>query len=635
MTEKKQTAYIAFQGGGVLGMAHLGAWKAVSQEFDIRGVAGTSAGSVVAAFCAAGFQPDHTIDIFRELDWSKLVRRQNCLKILRKRNGFSDGKNFLKWLTDKLKEHLDIDKGVQDKFDYLYQKTNIYLAIVACDLNTKEPVVFNKEKRPNDSVSRAVRASISIPIFFEPLKNDNVNEVLVDGGLLLNYPIKLLYELAKKDNAVLIGVRFKEKPNYLDNLDVWKVAKASLETMQKPGNKLSEEMIQYPKYIEVEIDVEGFDFLNFNLTKDERNKLLKRGVEATERMLDKWKPEQQSHYHKERQQTQIANPDLSYYIERPPIESNCDKEILKPGALIRIKAPNEMGKTFLITKILEHVPQEEYRVVRLSIRRVEQDILNSLKKFLHWFCSEVSKQLSLENQLKNYWDAENASNNANCTAYFEEYLLPQINLPLILALDDVDLLFPYREVAGDFFSMLRHWYEIGKVYDTWKKLRLVLAHSTEVYVPLNINQSPFNVGMPVELDEFNQQQVLDLARRYKLDWQNDQVQNLMAVVGGHPALVFKAVEHISLQKVSLETLMQTASTESGIYSNHLRHYFNNLQAVPDLAEALKHVVTSLVPVELNPTQTYKLHSMGLVHRQNNCVMPRCKLYREYFTRVLK
>lgn len=59
-----------------------------------------------------------------------------------------------------------------------------------------------------------------------------------------------------------------------------------------------------------------------------------------------------------------------------------------------------------------------------------------------------------------------------------------------------------------------------------------------------------------------------------------------------------------------------------------------LQKCPNLAQALKLVVNSSEPVELDSIQIYKLHSMGLVQRQDNHVIPRYNLYREYFQRVL-
>lgn len=108
-------------------------------------------------------------------------------------------------------------------------------------------------------------------------------------------------------------------------------------------------------------------------------------------------------------------------------------------------------------------------------------------------------------------------------------------------MDEVDRVFPHREIADDFFSLVRSWYESARYGDfsseLWEKLRLVVVHSTEVYIPLNINQSPFNVGKNVELPEFIPAQVQDLAQRYGLLLSELQLQQLLAVLGGHPYLL--------------------------------------------------------------------------------------------------
>ncbi len=324
-----------------------------------------------------------------------------------------------------------------------------------------------------------------------------------------------------------------------------------------------------------------------------------------------------------------------FYVQGLLIESLCYETILKPASLIRIKAPNLMGKTSLTMRILAHASQTGYRTVYLDFGSVEVKVLTNLNRFLRWLCWSVGKQIDLENQLQKLWDTEISSSNDNCTGYFDEYLLPEIGCQLVLGLDAVDRIFLYPEVAKDFFSMLRSWHEKGKIDKTWGQMRLMLAYSTEVYVQLDTNQSPFNVGVIVELPEFDQHQVLDLAKQHRLDWQDIQVGKLWAMVGGHPYLVRLALYHVGSQMVTLEQLLQTASTEAGIYSNHLRRHLENLQVVPELAEALKQVVSSPNPVELNPMQTYKLYSLGLVQQQDNSVTPRCNLYREYFSRVLK
>jgi len=326
--------------------------------------------------------------------------------------------------------------------------------------------------------------------------------------------------------------------------------------------------------------------------------------------------------------------DSTFYVERNGIESLCCDAMSKPGSLIRIKAPKLMGKTSLMTRILAQCPSPNYKTVYLNLSSVERSIVKKLDKFLRWLCLMVTRQLELANQLNDYWDSEILGSNGNCTVYFEEYLLPAINAPLVLALDEVDVIFPYNEVIEDFFGMLRGWHEKGKISPQWQQLRLIIAHSTECYIPLDMNQSPFNAGVPVELQEFDSKQVTQLAYLHRLEWNPAQTEELMRMVGGHPYLVRLALYEISSGKMTLEQVLREASTEAGIYSNHLRRQLEMLQQAPELAQALQTVVTSPEPVELDSMQIYKLHSLGLVQRKDNQVTPRCYLYREYFRRVL-
>ncbi|MGF1933897.1 MAG: AAA-like domain-containing protein [Nostoc sp. ChiQUE02] len=324
----------------------------------------------------------------------------------------------------------------------------------------------------------------------------------------------------------------------------------------------------------------------------------------------------------------------TFYVEHDGIESLCYETLVKPGSLIRIKAPKLMGKTSLLARIIAHGSLQNYQEIYLDLGSIDKAVLTSLDRFLRWLCSKVSSELDLENKVDDAWNTKILGSNDNCTAYFNKYILTQIDSPLVLALDEVDRLFAHSKVVEDFFGMLRSWHEKGKISDVWKKLRLVLAHSTEVYIPLDIHQSPFNAGVPVELEEFSQEQVQDLAQKHGLKRKNTRIEELRSMVGGHPYLVRLAMYHIAAEKVSLTDLLESATTEAGIYANHLRSLQDILQPVPELAQALKKVVNSTVPVELNSMQIYKLHSLGLVHRQGNHVVPRCHLYREYFRRVL-
>ncbi len=94
---------------------------------------------------------------------------------------------------------------------------------------------------------------------------------------------------------------------------------------------------------------------------------------------------------------------------------------------------------------------------------------------MRWFCASIARRLKLPNKLKDYWDAEIFGAKDNCTAYFEEYLLPNLSSPLVLGLDEVDMVFEHPNIAADFMGLLRAWHESAKVDDLWKQLRLVVV----------------------------------------------------------------------------------------------------------------------------------------------------------------
>ncbi|XWK90598.1 MAG: AAA-like domain-containing protein [Phormidium sp.] len=319
----------------------------------------------------------------------------------------------------------------------------------------------------------------------------------------------------------------------------------------------------------------------------------------------------------------------SFYVERPTIETRCYEAILKPGGLIRIKASRQMGKTSLLTRILDHARQHQYQTVSLNLQLVDSNIFLNLDRFLQWFCAIVTRKLQLPLNLAAYWDDVFGSK-TSCKDYFESYLLPQLEQPLVLALDEVDAIFPYPEIADNFFALLRAWYEEAKNSDVWRNLRLVLVHSTEVYIPLNINQSPFNVGLPIELPELSIEQVKELAELHNLNWNDRQIDLLMNMIGGHPYLVRVALYHIAHHQMPLEEFLQLAPTESSPYSDHLRRHLLAIEQQPKLAIALKTLLATTESVELPSLELFQLNRMGLIHLKDNQVTLRCELYRQYF-----
>lgn len=319
-----------------------------------------------------------------------------------------------------------------------------------------------------------------------------------------------------------------------------------------------------------------------------------------------------------------------FYLRRVFLETQVDQEIKKPGALVRIKAPREMGKTSLLLRILDSAKNLGYRIISLSLEQVDQTILSDLNQFLRWLCANAARQLQLEPRLDEYWN-EDLGSKISCTSYFQDYLLELITTPLVLALDEVNQIFEHPQVARDFLPLLRSWYEEAKTLPIWRKLRIIIVHSTEIYVPLNLTQSPFNVGLPLQLNPFSQEEVKQLAQCYGLDWSNgEEIKQLMNIVGGHPALVHIALYHLSQGKVTLAQLLETAHTATGIFTNHLLRHWITLQEQPELLIALKSVMSATEPVSLEPSITYKLNSMGLIKQSGNNLIASCELYRQSY-----
>ncbi|MEM9541469.1 MAG: AAA-like domain-containing protein [Cyanobacteria bacterium P01_E01_bin.42] len=319
-----------------------------------------------------------------------------------------------------------------------------------------------------------------------------------------------------------------------------------------------------------------------------------------------------------------------FYIPRPPLEEQAYDEIFKPGCVLRIKAPKEMGKSSLLNRVLARAEALGYYRVSINFQQIDAIDLN---KFLRGFCTQVSRGLKLKPNLDEYWD-DDIGSKVNCTCYFQWYLLENLDRPVVLALNEVNTLFEYPQLAREFLPLLRSWHEEAKQLGVWEKLRLAVVYSTEVYVPLNINQSPFNVGLPLNIPEFSSQQVEMLAGLHGLNWHEGHTEQLMALVGGHPLLIRLAFYHLAHpdpgNPKNLEQLLAESTTEGGIYREHLRRHWLTLQNNPDLANAIKTALATNAPIPLKPLLAYRLESLGIVTLQGNTISIRYELYRYYF-----
>jgi hypothetical protein len=321
------------------------------------------------------------------------------------------------------------------------------------------------------------------------------------------------------------------------------------------------------------------------------------------------------------------------YLERELLDS-CREKLSQVGMLLRIKAPQQWGKTLLVNRLLEKMEQQGYQTAYIDVLDADKDICENLDRLLQWFCRNVGRELGVaKEKLRELWDELDGSK-VNAEEYFDKAILPEIDKGLVLALDNIECIFPCP-TAEDFLSMLRAWFEKTKRNNKWSNLRLIVAHSTECYVQMNKDHSPFNVGVPIGLSEFNFEQVKELVKRQGVSLDDGEIKRLIENIGGHPFLVDRAIASLKDNPGSLDDLLGKAATLEGIYGPHLRELWGYIQERSELVTAMKNIVNGTEGADLkNPPLAHQLESLGAVKLDGNKVVPRCNLYREFFREQL-
>jgi len=199
-----------FEGGGVKGIAYIGALEALEKQKilpQITRVGGTSAGAINAVLLATGYSIEEMKKILWELDFNKFKDggASRAWRLVRK-YGLYKGDFFYNWM----RELIEAKAGNPDcTFQDLHQLAGTRsLYLVGTNLSTHFAEIFSHEHTPNMSVANAARISMSIPLFFtakKVMKQDiGRTAVYVDGGLLNNYPVKMFDRGGYVENPIYL-----------------------------------------------------------------------------------------------------------------------------------------------------------------------------------------------------------------------------------------------------------------------------------------------------------------------------------------------------------------------------------------------------------------------------------------------
>ncbi len=316
----------------------------------------------------------------------------------------------------------------------------------------------------------------------------------------------------------------------------------------------------------------------------------------------------------------------NFYLTRKHIDDQSYQYLLySPGALIRIKAPRYKGKTSLMNRLIDYANQQQgWKVIHFNFTNFENQVFSSLNKVFTFFVQEICYKLSINFEI-NFTESRSV---LTTYADYMQTILNTVNCPLVLALDNVDRVFQYPDIFPDFCRCLRNSFEESKNIPIWENLRHIISYSTEDYAKLPINESPFNVGLNVELPDFNLNLIKNLAKLY--DQSENVADSLYQLLGGHPYLTHLALYNLAYQYLTLDDLLNYAATDEGIYRNHLHHYLMMVKENPDLQSALQQVINSDRPIILEKTIADKLKSLGLIKSKGNLYKISCQIYQQYF-----
>lgn len=187
---------LVFEGGGIKGIATIGAMQILAQRGHldkITRVAGTSAGAINALIYALGFTIHEQREILQSTDFRDFMDDSfgliRDIRRLAKHFGWHKGDFFRDWVGQLIEDKLG-DKNAT--FADLQAKDGAPdLYVVGTNLSTGYAEVFSHERHADMPLVEALRISMSIPLFFEAVRHGPRDEVYVDGGVQLNYPVKL------------------------------------------------------------------------------------------------------------------------------------------------------------------------------------------------------------------------------------------------------------------------------------------------------------------------------------------------------------------------------------------------------------------------------------------------------------
>ncbi len=287
---------LVFKGGGVKGIAYIGALKALETTGimpQIKGYAGTSAGAITASLASLNISSDSLNQFLGQTNYENFKDGGGIIKEtedLLNHFGLYQGNYFLNnWYKVFLKNQ-KIDPNIT--FADVKSEFGNVLKVFATNLITQSVQTFSPDSTPNIMVADAVRASMSIPLFFQAWKFQNGDpsfDIFVDGGVMYNYPIDTFDDKFKKEETLglFLTNTTKIQPNSLDygvkNIETY--VKSLFESLMNSQDNIIQNS-DFEKERTIQINDLGISATDFSITAQQVLALYNSGLKSTQKFLN-------------------------------------------------------------------------------------------------------------------------------------------------------------------------------------------------------------------------------------------------------------------------------------------------------------------------------------------------------------
>ena len=297
--------------------------------------------------------------------------------------------------------------------------------------------------------------------------------------------------------------------------------------------------------------------------------------------------------------------DSRFYVERQA-DGQVNQALSNHEPVILVFGPRQTGKTSLLARWTSILRREGGSVVVTDFQALGKAEVGRpatlYRALIHGFATQLG--LAYEPSW-NEWIGPNLNLDAQV-----DLLLRQTQGPVCWAMDEVDRLFG-TDYADDFFGLIRSWHN-RRALDPegpWKRLSLLISYATEAHLFIkDLNQSPFNVGVRVNLRDFTEEEVGELGRRHG-SIVAAHSREVYDMTRGHPYLTRRAFAFLQGGRTIAE-LRELAPKEEGPFGDHLKQMLGAIRREPETVEEVQRMLRG--EGFANPSTAARLVAAGLM-----------------------